>query len=396
MPRSALHAPSRPCPDLPKGLIRLLGEGLLPGAAQGAAARPRTGLDFATRDPLGLSRDPAFYATAPVDHARDPEPPIPALERQIAARLRLAKALTFASAVEAIRHALVAFLHPGDQVLVDSDAESAVFQAVLAAGAHLHRFPAASVDAVERRLRRLARQPRRGRLVIAVPAVSASRSRRSDLAELGLLARQHGALLVVDVAQDFGTMAQDGGGVLELQNCLGRVDLVTGSFAGCFGCPGGFAAFRDPAHGCGRPTGTAALPEGSAAAILAATRIVFGAEGRHRRRRLNGLSLRLRNRLVADGLRVPGSAAPSVPVLLPPATALPRTALLQSAGPRVGLLLAPLVPLHAPRWRIEISALHGLADIDDLAELIRDVTRAFDRLPSRNRDQAWGLTEAVT
>ena len=65
--------------------------------------------------------------------------------------------------------------------------------------------------------------------------------------------------------------------------------------------------------------------------------------------------------------------------IMPALTALPRTALLESAGPRVSLLQAPTVPLHAPRWRIQLTADHSPADIDDLAELIRDVTRAFDR-----------------
>jgi 7-keto-8-aminopelargonate synthetase-like enzyme len=51
----------------------------------------------------------------------------------------------------------------------------------------------------------------------------------------------------------------------------------------------------------------------------------------------------------------------------------------------VTLLQAPRVPRHAPRWRVDLSALHSLADIDDLAELIRDVTRAFDRAPTRLR-----------
>jgi hypothetical protein len=41
------------------------------------------------------------------------------------------------------------------------------------------------------------------------------------------------------------------------------------------------------------------------------------------------------------------------------------------------------VAAHAPRWRIQLSADHSLADIDDLAELIRDVIRAFDRQPRK-------------
>jgi len=88
---------------------------------------------------------------------------------------------------------------------------------------------------------------------------------------------------------------------------------------------------------------------------------------------------------MADGIRPMGKASPFVPILLPRLTALPRTALLESAGPRVPLLQAPNVPLHAPRWRIQLTAAHSSGDIDDLAELIRDVTRIFDRLTTRPR-----------
>ena len=77
-----------------------------------------------------------------------------------------------------------------------------------------------------------------------------------------------------------------------------------------------------------------------------------------------------------------GKASPLVPVLLPAPTALARTALLESAGPLVTLLQAPSVAGHAPRWRLQLTADHSPADIDDLAELIRDVTRAFDRRPT--------------
>jgi 7-keto-8-aminopelargonate synthetase-like enzyme len=177
-------------------------------------------------------------------------------------------------------------------------------------------------------------------------------------------------------------MGPTGGGIAEVQGCLGRIDVMLGSFARTFGAAGGYAAFRDPslkAALCQTQWRTTALSPVNASAILAALDIVSGSEGRLRRRNLHGLSLRLRNHLMADGVKVMGKASPFVPILLPMPTALPRTALLESAGPRVQLLQAPVVPLHAPRWRIVLSAAHGPADIDDFAELVRDVTRTFDR-----------------
>lgn len=378
-PAPSVVALTAPCPG--DGLAQLLNGGLMPCGPASVPHPLRTGLDFASQNALGLSRPAsldAMAASASAPHA---------LERRLAAELRQPHALTFASGSEAIRHMLATLLGPKDHVLVDAAADLAMFETVLASRATLHRYASGSLDAVERRLSRLSRQRRCGRLVIALPAVSALGSRISDLAELASLARQHDALLVVDVSQDFGAMGESGGGVLELQACLDRVDVVVGSLSRCFGVHGGFAAYRDPALGQAAlraPRLAAAL----ATAALIAADIVFSPAGTSLRRNLMGLSLRLRNHLMADGARVLGSASPSVPVLLPALTALPRTALLESAGPRVTLLIAPTVPLQAPRWRIDLNARHSMADIDDLAELIRDVSRAFDRQPPRVRVSA--------
>lgn len=378
-----------------EGLLRLLDGGLLTEKGERASSRQGSSLDFATRDPLDLRRHP--LSDTPVSDL--PGDAVNELESQLASRLGLCHALTCASLSDASRLVLPAILGPGDDVLVDIGIDSGMFETILATRARPHRYPSASLDGVARRLRQLAGMPRAGRVVIVAPAVSAHGARVTDLAELGHLARQHDALLVVDLSQDFGVMGQDGCGVMEIQSCIGRADLVLGCLEPALGIIGGFAAWREPCLGesLRRHLPAASLLQSErAAAALATAAMVFGPEGRHRRRKLHGLSLRLRNHLMADGLRISGSAAPFVPVLLPLLTALPRTALLESAGPRVSLLTAPRVPLHAPRWRIELSAGHSLADIDNLAELIRDVSRAFDRVPTRGRGHAWGLTEAVT
>ena len=382
MPRPALDAPLA----LDNTLLRLLDA----EASPVPATQPRPGLNFALQDYLALATHPAVRAAAlaalgthrlvaPRDGL---SAPVLALEDRLAAFLGLPAAVTFPSGTEAIRQTLGSLFRPGDHVIVDCAAHPAMFETVLLAKAHLHRSPAASVEGVERRLARLSRQPRRGRLAIAVSAVSAHGSKLADLAELSALARQHGAILVVDVSHDLGAMGAAGGGVMEIQACHGRIDILLGSLTKTFGAAGGFAAFRDPGLKAAlhpSPWQTTALSPVNAAATLAALDLAAGPEGQRRRRNLHGLSLRLRNHLMADGIRPMGKASPFVPILLPLLTALPRTALLESAGPRVALLQSPTVPLHAPRWRIQLTAAHSPADIDDLAELIRDVTRAFDR-----------------
>jgi glycine C-acetyltransferase len=375
-PLSTAHAATTPGGDRPDTSLRLVSanSGWLEDAA-------RPGLDFATQDYLSLANHPAIRAAA-----REPQPiAVPAdLDRRLADFLQLPAAATFPSGTQAIHQTLGALLCPGDEVIVDTAAHPAMAEAVLKAQAILHRTPSGSAEGVARRLARLTRKPRCGRLFIAVPAISAHGSRIADLAELTNLARQYHATLIVDVTHDLGAMGQSGGGVMEIQGCLGRADVVLGSLAHTFGAPSGFAAFRNPADRAALVRTQPIAPVISRT-LIAALDLIEGPEGRRRRRNLHGLSLRMRNHLMSDGIKVMGQASPFVPILLPPLTALPRTALLESAGPRVRLLQAPQVPLHAPRWRIQLSAAHGPADIDDLAELIRDVTRAFNRAPTRLR-----------
>lgn len=391
MPRPVPSAPVPPAKVAYRGQVArlspLLRGDLLPPSGPAPHSTVRQGLNFATQDYLGLSAHPLVRAaTLPVpgDSPQD-SLAVPLIESRLASALKLPGAVSFASGSDAIRQTLPVLLTPEDHVLVDHSAPPAMFSALSAAGSTVLRFPATSLDAVERRLFRLSRLPRRGRLVIAVPAVSAHGSRIADLAELSSLAQAHGALLVVDASHDFGAIGQDGGGIMEVRGCLGRADIVLGSLAKCFGAAGGFAAFRDPDLEAAVRQMARPLSPTSARTILAATAIAFSAEGNRRRHLLHGISLRLRNHLMADGAPVIGKASPLVPVLLPAGSALHRAAMLESAGPRVTLLQAPCVPRHAPRWRIELSALHSPADIDDLAELVRDVTRAFDRAPLRLR-----------
>lgn len=358
-----------------------------------AGTKVRRGLDFATQDYLALAGHPALRAAAMTSLGRhrllapasalqpDLSPPVLALQDRMARFLHLSDALVFTSGSEAIRKTLSALLRPGDQVIIDAGAHSAMVEAVIAARACPHVSPSGSVGAVERRLRRLSRQPRRGRLFVAVTAIAAFTSVAAELAELVSLATCHDARLVVDASHDLGAIAQGGRGLMETQGCLGQIDVVLGSFAKCFGAPGGYAAFRDPALADDLRNSRRSTPLSPVlgAAILAGLELIDSAEGRRRRRRLHGNALRLRNHLMADGLKVLGQPSAFVPVPVPPLTALPRTALLHSAGPDVPLLMAPQVAGRLPRWHIQLSSDHSPADIDDLAELIRDVTRAFDR-----------------
>ena len=385
----------------PESPARSDGAARLEGKGGGTSALDHSAQDhqwrnFAVADHLGLASHPRLLALRrgdPTQDARarlgDADPTL-ALRDRLARFLRLSQAVTFASPADAIRQTLRTLLRPRDHVIVDAGSNSAMFETVLVSNARLLRSPPGSFQGVERRLHRLARMHHGGRVWVSVPAVSARASVMADLADLAALCQHYGAGLIVDVSQDLGTMAQGGGGVMELQGCAGRADIVLGGFDRAFAAQGGFAAFRD--LDLWRSTGLKdkAQPCATeASAILAALDLIDSAEGRRRRLRLHATGLRLRNHLMSDGIAVLGQPSPVVPVRLSPDSVAERSALLAAAGFRVPLLRAPVVAGHAPRLQLHLTADHGPADIDDLADLLRDVLRQRAR-------PAYPLTDAVT
>ncbi len=371
--------------DLPKGDGRPDGhrfnrppQGLLFGSPFEDSVTP-----FPPKVPLlrGCSftpQDPPALAMKPLPAPAKSAALLRGLEDRLARFLRLPVAISFPSKDATIRAALGAVLQPGDTVILDAALYSAMLETVLTLNACPLRSPSGSVAGVERRLRRLSGTPGARRVWVAVPALSPHASTLAEVGDLADLCHFHGAGLIVDVSQDLGLVGQDGGGVLEVQGCHGRADVVIGGFARAMGAPGGFVASRDPALApILQRAQTRGLAPGQSAAILAALDLIDSPTGQRRRRSLHALSLRLRNHLMADGVPILGQASPIVPVRLLPRTAQACTALMHSAGIGVRLLQAPQVPGHAPRWCLHLTADHSPADIDTLADLIRDVTRAL-------------------
>ncbi|TAG31141.1 MAG: pyridoxal phosphate-dependent aminotransferase family protein [Rhodobacterales bacterium] len=363
--------------DLPGPAAQRLqarGQSVLQTAALDEALSPFTprslGRSFSAQDPLGIVPPPAIAVSDPVH----------LLHTRLARLLQLPIALTFPAPDQAMRAALGTVLQPGDTVILDAACDSAMFETVWALQARPLRSPAASLAGVERRLRRLSASRGAGRIWVVVPAISPFASAMAEVADLADLCHEFGAGLIVDVTQGLGSIGQFGGGVMEVQGCLGRADVVLGSFARSFCAPGGFVGLRNPdlAHLLRRAQSRPIAPS-HAATILAMLDLVESAEGQRRRRRLHAISLRLRNHLLADGVPVLGQPSPIVPVRLSRQTAPGCTTLMHSAGIGVSLVQRPSVASHAPRWCLNLSADHSPADIDSLADLIRDVIRSQTR-----------------
>jgi glycine C-acetyltransferase len=364
------------------------------------AGRNSSGLNFASADYLGLSQHPVvlqaalravvrFGLTAGGTAAHSAlSPPLLALEERIATFAATGAATVFPSGAQALAASVATLLRPGDHLVVDQKAHPVLAAAGRAAGALVHVFPHGSVEAVERRLLRLRREAARAGILVATTGFFPHTAAIADLSALAELCTRFTALLLVDVAHDFGALGVQGLGAVEQSGLAGRIDVLTGSLAKTFATNGGFAASNRMAFhvalrlGAAGQAQSAALSPVQAAVALAAFDIVQSPEGVRRRARLLANAIRLRNRLSGQGFDVPGQPGPLVPVRLGrPLLARAMTAEAARQGLLLNLIEAPLIGAQGSRWQVSLSSEHVLTDIDRLAEIAGMVRAALGSGP---------------
>lgn len=324
----------------------------------------RQGLDLASNDYLGLSGDPRLAEAAAAAartwgtgstgsrlvtgttalHSR--------LEEELADFTGAPDALVFSSgylANLAAVTALAAALAPGGLLLVSDERNHAslIDACRLARGPHVRLAvtPHLDLDAMERAL---ARRPERAALLVTEAVFSVSGG-RAPARGLHALAREHGALLVLDEAHSFGVLGHGGRGAAHEDGIAAEPDVVrtvtlSKSLSGQGGAVLAAAEVTQTIVDAGRgfifDTG---LAPPSAGAALAALRVLRAEPGWPALARRN--AARLAGLAGECGLKatVPDAAVTSV-ILGQPGKALAAQQACAAAGVRVGCFRPPSVP----------------------------------------------------
>lgn len=203
-----------------------------------------------------------------------------------------------------------------------------------------------------------------------------------DIARFQELCDEFGARLVVDVAHDFGALG-DGTGHIGLQNMLGKVDLVMGSFSKTFASNGGFVACRSRAlkeylrFYSPSATFSNALSPMQAAVVLKALGIIQSDEGKVLRAKLMENVNLLRSTLTENGFDYYGDPSAIVCVKMG-SEGLARLA--SRRIPELGLLANlveyPAVAKGAARFRMQVMAGHKAENIKAAVAILREATDA--------------------
>jgi|GEM_PF-38551 len=204
------------------------------------------------------------------------------------------------------------------------------------------------------------------------------------------ISQKHGALLVVDDAHGIGVLGENGAGLLEELNLLGKVPLVTGTLSKAFGSIGGYVSGRKELidyirYYAGSCCFSVSLPPPCLAAALKSLELIQKATSE--RKELLAKAQYAREKLQEAGFSTTDSTTPIVGILTPSydEAILWAERLLQHDVP-IGY---PAVSKRCPRLRLALSNLHSYRDIDFLISKLLTVTKKdYKYMPRKRRSSA--------
>ena len=315
------------------------------------------------------------------------------LEHKIAKFLKTEHVALFPTGWAAGFGVIKGLVRPNDHIVMDALSHACLQEGAQAATRNIHLFRHNNLDHAREKLAKIRANDTQNGILVVTEGLFSMDSDTPDILALQDLAHEFGATLVVDVAHDLGSLGADGRGHIGIQNMVGKVDVVMGSFSKTFASNGGFVAARTRAvkeylrYYSSPNTFSNALSPAQAAIVGKAFDIVDSAEGVERREKLMRNIVLLRELLHGCGLETYGDPSPIVCVKMG------NEALARLVGrrlPDVGLLSNlvefPAVPKGQARFRMQVMANHTA----------RDVMDAVHRLSLANTEGARQLTGLQT
>ncbi|MFA5259840.1 MAG: 8-amino-7-oxononanoate synthase [Candidatus Omnitrophota bacterium] len=255
----------------------------------------------------------------------------------------------------------------GDLILSDRLNHASIIDGIVLSRADFRRYPHCDMAALERLL-----QEAKGYRTTAVITESVF-SMDGDLAPLDQivrLAKQHGAVVMVDEAHAAGVFGAGGRGAVEHFGCGSDVAIQMGTLSKAFGSFGAYVCGSAPLmeYVMNRARSfiyTTALPPSVAAASLKALEIIEAEPGR--RESLWRNATEICRRLKEAGFDTLRSASPIIPVVVgDEKRATMFSEKLFEQGLLVTAIRPPTVPARTARLRVTVTSNHTPDDLECL------------------------------
>ena len=299
------------------------------------------------------------------------------LECQVAGFTGMDDAILYSSCFDANGGLFETLLGPEDAIISDALNHASIIDGIRLCKAQRYRYANGDMADLESKLQEAAGARFK---LIATDGVFSMDGTIAPLQEICDLAEKYNALVMVDDSHAAGFMGENGRGSVEYRNCLGRVDIITGTFGKALGgAGGGYTAGRKEIIEILRQRSRPYLFSNSlspavAGAALKALEIVKGEP--ERRSHIAMLAARFRKGLEEAGFDLKPGEHPIIPVMIGDAgkAAAMAEKLLEYGVYAIGFSF-PVVPRTEARIRTQLSAAHTVEDIDFAIEAFRKAGR---------------------
>jgi glycine C-acetyltransferase/8-amino-7-oxononanoate synthase len=131
----------------------------------------------------------------------------------------------------------------GDYIVLDIDSHASIWDGCKMGDAEVVPFKHNDIEAMEKRLKRI---PEGAGKLVVLEGVYSMLGDIAPLREMIKVAKDNGAMVLVDEAHSMGFIGPNGRGVAEEQGVLDDVDFVIGTFSKSVGTVGGFCVSNHP------------------------------------------------------------------------------------------------------------------------------------------------------
>ncbi len=305
------------------------------------------------------------------------------LERKIGAFLGAEHVSLFPTGWAAGFGVIKGLVRSSDHIVMDMLAHACLQEGAQAATRNIHLFRHNNIEMVREKLAKIRATDTENGILLVTEGLFSMDSDTPDIRALQDFAHEYNATLVVDVAHDLGSLGADGRGHIGIQNMIGKVDVIMGSFSKTFASNGGFVACRERSvkeylrYYSSPNTFSNALSPASAAIVGKCFDIVASEEGAARRKTLMGNIMLLRELLQGCGLETYGDPSPIVCVKMGHESLARLTSRhLPAKGLLANLVEFPAVPKGRARFRLQVMTSHTSRDIVDAVHRLTEATVA--------------------
>lgn len=300
------------------------------------------------------------------------------LEETIASFLGMEAAILYSSCFDANGGLFETLLGPDDAVVSDALNHASVIDGIRLCKARRYRYRNCDMADLEEKLN----EAQGARTVlVATDGVFSMDGVIAPLADICELAERYGALVMVDDSHALGVLGEHGRGTAEYHGVSERVDIVTGTLGKALGgASGGFTSGSREVVELLRQRSRPYLFSNSLAPMIAAASITaIGVVQRSQdlRARLRRNAQHFRAAVEAAGFETRGAGHPIIPVMVGEArdAQVIAAGLLERSVYAVGFFY-PVVPNGEARIRVQVSALHEIADLDFVVEQLAAIRDA--------------------